>query len=526
MAGNSERAAERMVSMKKEVDSGQANGIDTSAKQERPRKRRQRKAQSTATSTIGNEPSMLGTRKAPEEQPNASASLSEWTEKLPDFSQLPSVASQNPHCAQAFANADAGYQCRTDLCFERELSDHWPRRKYRRRKHEFKTAIHWGQRKLLMAEIEFLTEQGHRSSTVVYAGAAPGTHIAYLAELFPKHTFLLYDPAPFSVTERENIICKQESFNDTTAQRFQGHDVLFISDVRAADPSIDEEQEVDSKVQEDMDNQKRWHMQMQPSYSLLKFRLSWRPGKTQYLSGSIRLPVWGPITTTECRLMAPKDASIVEYDNTQYEEQMFYFNTEARVALYSHSVSGEGLDMCYDCNSEVCILQKYLQSDQCAEGIRRRRSDSADESDEKKIARLSFEISRAISKDRTLANSNPDPEQRRNVIQKRQFIDGMPAYEAESKRRKLANDTVEDRVNAGAYNRQAVQMMRNMGWHENAGLGADETGELHPPTEAHGAHASGTLRRGLGFEAEAATTKQPKKDTSFRKASNEDEDKH
>jgi hypothetical protein len=54
--------------------------------------------------------------------------------------------------------------------FTRILHDHCDREKYRRRKGELKTVIHWGQRKLLLSEIEFLTNCGDQSSLVVYAG--------------------------------------------------------------------------------------------------------------------------------------------------------------------------------------------------------------------------------------------------------------------------------------------------------------------------------------------------------------------
>jgi hypothetical protein len=65
---------------------------------------------------------------------------------------------------------------------------------YRRRNDEYRTLVHWGQRKLLLTEIEFLTRYGHLSDTVIYAGAAPGTHTAVLAALFPKHKFHLHSP--------------------------------------------------------------------------------------------------------------------------------------------------------------------------------------------------------------------------------------------------------------------------------------------------------------------------------------------
>lgn len=121
--------------------------------------------------------------------------------------------------------------------------------------------------------------------------------------------------------------------------------------------------------------QMRWHKIIKPKASMLKFRLSWKPGKTNYLEGDIYFPIWGPITTTESRLIVKRDANITEYDNRKYEQQMFYFNTGInklvfkfllwivmRVARYFHDVEGEGIDHCYDCTAEVIlnILLKLL----------------------------------------------------------------------------------------------------------------------------------------------------------------------
>ena len=64
-----------------------------------------------------------------------------------------------------------------------------------------KTVVHWGQRKLLLSEIEFLTLIGRndlRGATVVYARAGPGTHIPQLTRMFPQVHFILVDPAPFA----------------------------------------------------------------------------------------------------------------------------------------------------------------------------------------------------------------------------------------------------------------------------------------------------------------------------------------
>lgn len=78
------------------------------------------------------------------------------------------------------------------------LSINAPRKKYYSRSEEEKEEIrHWGQRKLLMVEIYFLTTYGHLSKNVIYAGAAPGMHIAFLSHLFKDHKFYLYDPSEF-----------------------------------------------------------------------------------------------------------------------------------------------------------------------------------------------------------------------------------------------------------------------------------------------------------------------------------------
>ena len=257
-----------------------------------------------------------------------------------------------------------------------------PRQEYRRRKGELKTVIHWGQRKLLLSEIEFLTKFGVSGATVVYAGAAPGTHTRYLIELFPELKFVLVDPAPFSskLTQGPRCLLRQELFTDDVAQQYAGRDkVLFICDIRScnsamrlplldcasvtSDQALMNDQEVEDTVLEDMQAQQRWHDSIQPIKSMLKFRLPWTPGYTEYLAGDVYCQAFGPITTTETRLV-PYGHERVMWDNKKYEEQLFHFNTVTRVARYAHSMPvgrpGYGLDYCYDCRSEVEILSEYL----------------------------------------------------------------------------------------------------------------------------------------------------------------------
>jgi len=270
---------------------------------------------------------------------------------------------------------------------DRLLRSDAPRREYYKRKGELRSTNHWGQRKLFMSELEFLTLYGHESKVVVYAGAAPGAHLPYLARLFPKHEFHLYDPADYHFDKKkqtDSMYTFQQFFTDEIARAYSGQDVLFISDVRTGDPGAMDEEEVEEAVHEDMRLQMRWHLRMKPVRSMLKFRLPWGAGTTQYLDGDLHLPVWGRQTTTECRLVVPQNAALKEYDHTIYEEQMFYFNTRTRVEYSDHSVSGlvDGLCHCFDCASEVRIVSQYLAS--C-------KADTSEPIDAEEVARMCTE---------------------------------------------------------------------------------------------------------------------------------------
>jgi hypothetical protein len=223
---------------------------------------------------------------------------------------------------------------------------------------------HWGQRKLLLSEIEFLVQYGDKAKLVLYVGAAPGTHIGYLSDLFPEHRFILFDPLPFVIKPRREMIeCRREIFTNDTAQEFVGHNCLFISDIRSVNVDDVQEEELDAVVSQDMLAQQRWVQIIQPIAACLKFRLPWCAGKTEYLKGTIFYPVWGRPSTSESRLVVERHAGTSIYDNLLYSEEMCYFNSVLRVAHFSHSVQddGPGLDHCYDCTAEIHILGDYLE---------------------------------------------------------------------------------------------------------------------------------------------------------------------
>jgi len=289
----------------------------------------------------------------------------------PEGSGYWALRKNNPHCQQSLKrNSEATQR------FTRVLEDNAPRRKYRVRPDHEKSVLHWGQRKLLLSEIEFLLLQTQQTQldckeeletkeeTVVYAGAASGRHITYLSELFPRVKFILIDPNSFSILPNDRIEIRtgeeEGFFTDETAEEFKEKKILFISDIRTANHYQMNHDENEARVVADQKAQKRWLEVMKPKAAMLKFRLPYYPGKTSYFDGKIFLPIWGPQSTTETRLMVEDPTKLRNYENTRYEEQMFHFNSEARSLCYAHDVEATGLDYCYDCRAEVEVFGRYL----------------------------------------------------------------------------------------------------------------------------------------------------------------------
>ncbi len=258
------------------------------------------------------------------------------------------------------------YRDETCTPLRRILSSDFPRLKYHRRNNELKLTLHWGQLKLMLTEVEFLTLVLKENPTLpiymIYAGAAPGNHILYLSELFPTVHFELYDPNNFQIQDTDMIKTHVQFFRDEDAKQWNVSDkyVVFVSDIRT-EPATEE------MVMRDMEMQKGWYQMMNPELSMFKFRLPWSPGSTPYLEGEIYIqPFPGP-TSTETRLIVRKNAPIIDYDNTQYEEQLFHHNTIERNQCHEHvlgdvSIEKDGIDNCYDCAAFVHIVSEYIKT--------------------------------------------------------------------------------------------------------------------------------------------------------------------
>lgn len=118
------------------------------------------------------------------------------------------------------------------------LTEDSPSKKYYSRPWARKKNVrHWGQRKLFITEVHFLTLYGHLSNNVIYAGSAPGNHIPYLSSLFPDHHFHLVDPNPFKAKKSSRITITNDYFTDELCEKYKQElsDYIFISDIRTAD---------------------------------------------------------------------------------------------------------------------------------------------------------------------------------------------------------------------------------------------------------------------------------------------------
>jgi cap2 methyltransferase len=168
--------------------------------------------------------------------------------------------------------------------------------------------IHNGQRKLLLAEIRFLTEwlpTDFHGQVVVYAGAAPGYHIPQLIKLFPTVEWHFFDTRRFNIPKTDQVHLYQREFTLSDARHFANKNILFISDVRShAQDATDAE--IEAAVTYSNTAQLQWHVTMQPRRSLLKYRLPFAAGKSDTLAGEVQYQVWAGATSTETRLCCGK----------------------------------------------------------------------------------------------------------------------------------------------------------------------------------------------------------------------------
>jgi len=246
-----------------------------------------------------------------------------------------------------------------------------PIREYFSRREEAKKTFGWGQRKLGLALIQFLTkhlDKTHLNPQIIYAGAATGENIRYAATLFKINginpVFHLYDPRQFNIKGDDVLIYDGDDssitdkitfvlytgdthgwFSDQTAMKWRDiqqktGQVYFLSDIRSVDDKKTTSLQFEEGVWKDMKDQARWVTIINPVSAQLKFRLPYDlpdftrqfpQGKIPYLAGIIYKGIYSKPTSTESRLVPVRNNEGKYfnklYDFKDYESKMFYFNT-------------------------------------------------------------------------------------------------------------------------------------------------------------------------------------------------------
>lgn len=279
---------------------------------------------------------------------------------------------------------------------------------------EWTSAVYWGQRKLLISEIELLVEVIRRDISVggngkdfiiVYVGAAPGSHFPHLLNLFRARYSIkahLWDRrSRFDAIESTDIRIIPKEFEDpstigTDREGFftdvvmenylktygTNNKIIFISDIR--------DQANEKAIDMDMKLQQSWVLKLNPYASQLKFRLPFLDKNAYpYLSGQIYTQAWARVKGSETRLLSFRPYTTATYVTKDYDRIMSFFNTVTRMTsydignivsnTYSRYISSsipvrpisipsyipmidEGICTCHDCSREIQVITKYLSS--------------------------------------------------------------------------------------------------------------------------------------------------------------------
>lgn len=255
----------------------------------------------------------------------------------------------------------------------RKYNDNLPSQEYNQKIFRTLPLIKWGQRKLLITEIDFLTryydyyKKGEKKY-LLYVGASPGIHINYLNYMFPDLNYILYDKVKSAVDLTPNVIFHRKYFDNEEAKKYIGMNLFFICDIRTLETGVylrkmrktdteqssEEFKKNDEKSSElifdDMKMQREWCEIMKPIQSHLKFRTSWSSPTTEYYDGDLYFQPWNGAGSIEMRLV-PKLGSSKLWNNKRIEEVLFYYNTVTRRTIINKKH--------HETLLEETILQEY-----------------------------------------------------------------------------------------------------------------------------------------------------------------------
>lgn len=314
-------------------------------------------------------------------KPSTKSNIKSSPKPSPNATFLTSLKNiKNRHCIYYSADKTKDLKHRDDVntssCFKEKYDSSF----------KPQTNIHIGQRKLLLSEIQLLTEWYDKNNghpILLYVGAAPGTHLILLSYMFPNVFFILYDGAKFDPELKKypniyEIHEGQQGFVTTDLvkslkPKLENKNLLFVSDIRLGEEN---ENKFEAGVTRDMKLQEDWMEILKPKMSLLKFRMSYHMkhgDKLEYTNGKILYGIWPKPTSGETRLLVTRQdiGKKRSYDYKDYEESMFFHNKYQRPYCYAdilpalkkyiYSTENNVYCPCYDCVAELMVLLKYSQ---------------------------------------------------------------------------------------------------------------------------------------------------------------------
>jgi len=225
--------------------------------------------------------------------------------------------------------------------------------------------LHWGQRKLFMAELDFFTRYAKKNDTVLLI--APSYGIIYINELFKDLNlkFIIWDIIEYNIKLPENIEYNRGELTEKIAQKYVGKIDLFMSDIRKKyDPEIPND-----RFHKFMDAQKLLVEIIKPKISSLKFKLLYTGSNYNYFDGDVNFHLWSN-GSTESRLVfklnRKRKYDYKDYDINEYNEKFMAF-VIARCKKYHNPMVNKVkyYDYCYDCSYEYILWKNYCKKYEC-----------------------------------------------------------------------------------------------------------------------------------------------------------------
>jgi hypothetical protein len=245
------------------------------------------------------------------------------------------------------------------------------------------TTFKYGQLKLFLAELQFFNlyydPEIHKNPVCIYIGAALGTHIATLAQMYSMIKFKLYDPAKFNrevLDPVPNIEIFEQFFTNEDAnewaqeQKLNKVNIFLLVDIRNRgykkiddpDKNQNDFRKNEKLVADDMDLQRSWFKIIKPTKALLKMRLPYYEKflttpetRYEYLDGIVYRQQFASQTSTETRFV-PYDAN----DNGEYPTRIWNIITYESITNSHNKELREGIIIKENIKSGAPI-KEYVQ---------------------------------------------------------------------------------------------------------------------------------------------------------------------